>query len=165
MGKRIARNHAKIRPLGTARNRYGRVLTGAQLARTLRFKGTPDDPEFDFRPRKQDRAIVAAEEPEERKAVPIIWEIEDEDVAFANQFAVQHQPGEFVLTVGQLVPPLILGDEDDRREQLKRLSYVPVRVVGRFGLTRQRLTELIALLQENLENHDRQYGGGDPRAD
>jgi hypothetical protein len=96
-------------------------------------------------------------ENEETRRVPLIWE-EQEDVApiaFANQFIVQHQPHEFVLMVGQVVAPPLLGTDEDKRKQLEHISYVPIRTIGRFALTRRRMVELITVLQANLENHDR----------
>ena len=81
--------------------------------------------------------------------------LEDVPILFANQFVIQHEQNEFVLTVGQLQPPILLGSPDERKEQAKRLTYVPIRVVGRFGLTRQRLAELIEVLQSNLQTYDK----------
>jgi hypothetical protein len=63
-------------------------------------------------------------------------------ILFANQFLVQHQPDEFFLTIGQA----------------PALSPVPVHTIARVGLTRHRMTELIALLEEKLAEHDRQAG-------
>jgi hypothetical protein len=38
------------------------------------------------------------------------------------------------------------------------LSPVPVYTIARVGLTRRRVTELIALLESKLAEHDRQVG-------
>jgi len=80
--------------------------------------------------------------------------LEDVPILFANQFVIQHEKNEFVLTVGQLQPPILLGSPEERKEQAKKLTYVPIRVVARFGLTRQRLAELIEVLQSNLRKYD-----------
>ena len=80
--------------------------------------------------------------------------LEDVPILFANQFVIQHEKNEFVLTVGQLQPPILLGLPEERKEQAKKLTYVPIRVVARFGLTRQRLAELIEALQSNLRKYD-----------
>ncbi len=80
--------------------------------------------------------------------------LEDVPILFANQFVIQHEKNEFVLTVGQLQPPILLGSPDEQKEQAKKLTYVPIRVVGKFGLTRQRLAELIEVLQSNLRTYD-----------
>jgi hypothetical protein len=65
-------------------------------------------------------------------------------ILFANQFLVQHQPDEFFMTIGQA----------------PGLSPVPVYTIARVGLTRHRLVELIAVLEEKLAEHDRQTGHG-----
>jgi len=87
--------------------------------------------------------------------LPVVYVgAEDEPILLANQFAIQHQKNEFILTVGQLQPPILLGSPEERKEQAKKLTYVPIRVVARFGLTRQRLAELIEALQINLRKYD-----------
>ena len=80
--------------------------------------------------------------------------LEDVPILFANQFVIQHEKNEFILTVGQLQPPILLGAPEERKEQAKKLAYVPIKVVARFGLTRQRLAELIEALQSNLRKYD-----------
>ena len=80
--------------------------------------------------------------------------LEDVPILFANQFVIQHEKNEFILTVGQLQPPILLGSPEERKEQAKKLTYVPIRVVARFGLTRQRLVELVEALQNNLRKYD-----------
>lgn len=89
--------------------------------------------------------------------------IEDIPILFANQFLLQFQPGEFMLAIGQATPPAILGTPEEMAEQLAGYTYVPVRTIARVGITRQRLQELIAVLQANLDNHDRATQGLDPR--
>ncbi len=83
--------------------------------------------------------------------VPITYiGLDDMPVLFANNFVVQHEQTEFILTAGQLVPPVLLGTTEERLEQAKQLGYVGVRVVARLALTRDRVTELIQVLQDNL---------------
>lgn len=101
---------------------------------------------------------VAADEDgldEDAFAVPTLFiGADDATVQFANHFAIQHHEGEFVLTVSQLIPPLLLGTDEEKREQLRELSYVPIKVIGRFGFTRGRLQSLIEALQTNLARFD-----------
>ena len=88
--------------------------------------------------------------------LPLIWvEFDDVPILFANHFLVQHQPGEFVLTLGQVSGPPLVGTADEVRAQLVEIDHVPITTLARVGLTRQRLTELIALLQAELVEHDR----------
>ena len=88
-------------------------------------------------------------------AVPTLFiGADDETVQFANHFAIQHLEGEFVLTISQLSPPVLLGTDEEKREQVRALSYVPIKVIGRFGFTRGRLESLIEVLQTNLARFD-----------
>ncbi len=91
---------------------------------------------------------------EHKRQVPLVWEDVDQAIVFANQFLIQHQKGEFVMTVGQVIQPPVLGTIEEREEQISRINYVPVRILGRYGFSRQRLVELISVLQDNLEKHD-----------
>ncbi|MDP2951968.1 MAG: hypothetical protein Q8O76_01460 [Chloroflexota bacterium] len=97
---------------------------------------------------------------EEAIILPVVYVgTEDSPILFANNFVIQHTQKEFILTVGQIQPPILLGSPEIRREQAKRLSYVPVKVVTRLGFTRQRLVELIQVLQDNLQIYDSKQGG------
>ena len=93
---------------------------------------------------------------EEEIQVPIlIVGADDVPIVLANQFIIQHQQQEFIITFGQVAPPYLFGTDEERREQAKNLSYVPIKIVGRFGLTRDRMVELIGVLQENLATFDK----------
>ncbi len=72
------------------------------------------------------------------------------------RFLIQALEDEFIITVGQLAPPALIGEEAERIEQLNAIEFVPVKVVGRFGLTAQRMRELVKALNENLECYDSQ---------
>ena len=76
-------------------------------------------------------------------------------IVFANHFLVQHQPDEFVLTVGQVTGPPLVGTPDQIRGQARDGAEVPIHTLARVGVTRHRLTELIAVLQAALDEHDR----------
>jgi hypothetical protein len=92
--------------------------------------------------------------------IPLTWiEFDDVPILFANHFLVQHQPDEFVLTLGQVTGPPLVGTPEQVREQVGHIDHVPIATLARVGLTRQRLTELVALLQAELEDHDRAAGG------
>jgi hypothetical protein len=94
-----------------------------------------------------------------RVDIPIVWVgVEDTEILFANQFLVQFNQQEILLTIGQLTPPVILGPVEQQVQQAERLSYIPVKTVGRFGLTRDRLEELIGVLQTTARNFDARDG-------
>lgn len=99
---------------------------------------------------------------EDTLRVPLVYVGgEDMPVLLANNFVIQHEQNEFVLTIGQLIPPILLGSREERLEQAKRLSYVPVKIVAKIGLTRQRLVELISVLQTNLATYDEKQRRGE----
>lgn len=92
--------------------------------------------------------------------VPIVWvDVDQTPIQFANQFVSQFQQNEFILTIGQLAPPMILGSDEERTEQIQNLAFVTVRPLARFGLPVARVRELIHVLSDNLEAYERQSGG------
>lgn len=83
--------------------------------------------------------------------IPLVYAgLEDLPVVFANHFVLQRAGGTYVLIVGQLTPPLLLGDEDEQREQIRQIASVPIKPVGRYALSEPALRELVDLLQRNL---------------
>jgi hypothetical protein len=88
--------------------------------------------------------------PQQRRWV----ELEETPILLANAFLIQHEPHEFVFTLGQAAAPLV-GTPDLIVEPD---GPVPIHTLARFGLTRERAEELIALLRTTLEEHDRMVG-------
>ena len=95
--------------------------------------------------------------------ISIVWlGVEELPVFASNQAAIQHVgENEFVVTFGELTPPLLLGTVEQRREQLEQLSYVPVRPIVRLGLNRTHMQQLVDALADNLAKHDAEYRTGD----
>jgi hypothetical protein len=81
---------------------------------------------------------------------------EDVPILLANQFGIVYDPNgeESVLTVGQLSLPVLIGTDEDKQRQLEQLSYVAIKVVGRYSLTRPRVEALVQMLQQNLERSE-----------
>ena len=97
------------------------------------------------------------DEQNERRYVPLAWEnVENVPVFFSNQYVCQYNQDEFILTFGQMVPPMLLGDLEYRAEQLRRLEYVPVKPLTRVALTYSRLVELIQVLEINREQYEQE---------
>lgn len=85
----------------------------------------------------------------------VLWRGLDEmPLLFANQFVVQHERDELILTIGQFQPPILLGEPEDRLAQARQLGYLPVNVIARLAFTRERLGELTQALQAHLEKFD-----------
>ncbi len=103
------------------------------------------------------------------RQVPLTWvDVDDVPVFFANQFIIQHHQDEFILTIGQMVPPPLIGTIEEREDQLEQLDFVPVKPLARIAFTRARLLELVQALAGNGEIYDRtqqvrdeQMRGGD----
>lgn len=100
---------------------------------------------------------------EDRREVPLTWiGIEDVPILTINQMLGQAlTPQEFILTLGQVAPPVLLGTEEQRREQLQMITFAAVKPVARIGLTRQRVEELIRILTETLHTADKMGEGND----
>ncbi len=97
------------------------------------------------------------------RSVPIVWvEPEDSRIIFANQFLTQFFEEEFILTFGQLTPPVVLPRQSahERQAQIENIEFVQAKIIGRFGFTPQRMRELITILQENLARYEARQGGG-----
>jgi hypothetical protein len=103
---------------------------------------------------------------ESQLQLPIAWIGTDEaPIVACNQFLGQFSAeNELIVTFGHLAPPALLGSPEERLEQAKEISYVPIRVVARLGMNRLRVEELIRVLQEILANHDETFkrSGSDP---
>jgi hypothetical protein len=84
-------------------------------------------------------------------------EFDEQPIVFANQFLVQHEPNEFVVSLGQVVGPPVVGPPDQVRAY-HGAEPVPIHTLCRVGLTRLRVTELINVLQAALDDHDRTFG-------
>ena len=101
-----------------------------------------------------------AQENDGSVAVPLVWvDNQNAPILYANQFIIQHEHDEFLLTVGQMQPPIILGTPEERAEQIKMVSYVSVNMVARIAFNRIRLVALIEALQTNLRTHDERWAG------
>lgn len=97
----------------------------------------------------------------EGRSVPLLWTDRDEKpVMFANQILAQHVNEEFLISFGQVSPPAILGSDEERQDALARVEFVPVRTVARIGMPAQRMREFVAVMQQSLEQYERESGGG-----
>jgi hypothetical protein len=102
---------------------------------------------------------------ERGKAVKLLWlDLEAEEIVFANQLLVQHHGTEFILSFGQFTPPPLVGSDEDKRQMLESIDFLPIRPVARIGLTAQRMTEFVRVMQENLSNYEQARGTGDDDA-
>ena len=76
----------------------------------------------------------------------------DVPILLANQFLIQadEHGGGFILSVGQLAPPILMGSIEQRRAQAGEIEFVPIRIIGRYSLARERAQALAGLLTRAL---------------
>ena len=72
-------------------------------------------------------------------------------IEMASTFTGQVSPDGVILTIAQTTPPLVLGSSEEQRAQLKQVTSVKAKVLGRYCLTRERVQDLIRILQTNLK--------------
>ncbi|HEY8776550.1 MAG TPA: hypothetical protein VIM33_08755 [Gaiellaceae bacterium] len=103
---------------------------------------------------------MAEESPEEVFQLPGVWVgAEEVPVKAANQFIGQVVAAdEIVLTFGHFVPPALLGTVEQRMEQVKQLTFIPIQAIARLAMTRARLEEFRGVIDQTLENHDKMAG-------
>jgi hypothetical protein len=113
---------------------------------------------------ESDRNPTTSREPFELKAD---WSDADSvSTQPANQFAVtiggrsEHgTPDGIYLTVGHITPPVLIGDPEAQMAQIKELGGKrKVAVYGHYLMTRERLDELISVLQMVAKRYDEAYG-------
>lgn len=98
---------------------------------------------------------MGEEKPVESMSLPIVWVgLDEQPVYAANQFLVQLAGEEFLLGLGHVAPPALIGSDEEIKKSAERLEYVPVRPISRIGLNRQRVGELIDLLQRVAKGYD-----------
>ena len=96
--------------------------------------------------------------------VPLAWTgVDAFDVLTANQYLVTLDPANdtMYLMVGLVMPPPLMGTTEEIQNQLREQSYLPVRTLGRFALTRQSAGELANVLHESLSRYDQAKGRED----
>lgn len=91
----------------------------------------------------------------EPKGVPVKWTgIEEFPVYFCNSFLIQGAGNESYLTLGYANPKVFLTPPT--QEEVDAITFVEARPVVRIGLSRERLLELIGMLEIHLRNTDPQ---------
>lgn len=99
-----------------------------------------------------------AQQKEGRPIPIVVTGLQDVPILFSNQFYIQHHETEFIITFCQIQPPLLVGTPEEVTKQAEHLTSVPAGVVARIGLTSQRMTELVKILQENLNKYQKGRG-------
>lgn len=107
--------------------------------------------------------MAMSDDAPESVSVPLVWVgFNDETIKTASIFACQiYAENEIILTVGQVTPPMILGDAEQRAAQAQALPFAQVRTLAKFGLTVSRAEKLISVLQNTIRAHTDRIERGD----
>lgn len=76
-------------------------------------------------------------------------EVESAPVSWSNYFLIQYDHGEWVLTVAQVPPPIVIDEE--QLEKIGTLSSITVKPITRVVVSRAKLSALAELIQRQLE--------------
>ena len=88
-----------------------------------------------------------------KKALPIEWHFPDDVSArFANHLTSQYMDGTFILSFFEPILPVILIDDEQRKEAAEAISSIKVNCVARVAIPASRLPAFIKVLQDNLHN-------------
>ena len=88
-------------------------------------------------------------------------------VPFANQVVCQiasepsGAPGEILVSIGYASAPLITGPGQEQEEQMRSITHVPISLVARFAMSRDRAVELQGALAATIAAWDE--GARQPR--
>jgi len=96
-------------------------------------------------------------------ALRLLWiDLDEEPIYSSDQMVAQIDRDRVVVTFGSTSPPVIMGDTDEeRRQSAESIGYVPVRVISKVAMTRDRLEDTVRVLTEILGKIDG-TGGGAP---
>lgn len=100
--------------------------------------------------------------------IPLVWVgIEDVPIMFANALMCQfdNDLSTFIFSAGQVTPPPLSGTPAELAEQVSNLEFLQVKPIARLSLSRDRVRELVAVLEASLDQCDRasRLRPGDPR--
>jgi hypothetical protein len=113
-----------------------------------------------------DGIIRCVEGPEQPVQISVVWPgVEDAPVMRSNAMLSQigtgpSGPEEFVLTLGYIAPPVLLGTPEEQQASLAALGAVAAKTLCRISLSRARAQELVELLAGQIAVYDQQARGG-----
>lgn len=84
---------------------------------------------------------------------------EDVEGKYATHLQVQHSKDEFIINFFEARPPIITGTEEEKEEQLEKMSAVEANCVARIIVSPRRMQGFIDTLHENFEKFISQFEG------
>lgn len=90
-------------------------------------------------------------------AVKGLWvDLDETHVLATNQYIVQAQDGEFVLSLGHMTPPMppMAHGKYEIKDLVEQVDYVPVRTVFRTSMTIGNIRKLHNLLDRVVKDNE-----------
>lgn len=100
-----------------------------------------------------DQQIEVDNEDKESDSVFLPIELHTPDAIvsrYTNHMVVQHDGRDFFLSFYEVIPPLLVGDEDERKRQAKDLKSIKANCVARIIIPKERMPSFLATLAKNL---------------
>lgn len=95
---------------------------------------------------------MAEEEAQEGLSIPLTWNVPPGLVSrYATNFVVQHSDHEFAIYFFEALPPLLIGEPSEVKRQLQQIGSISANCVAKVIVAAERMPQLIALLQNNLQ--------------
>jgi hypothetical protein len=87
-------------------------------------------------------------------AIPIDWQFPEKlETKFANHLLVQFDQNEFYISFFEMIPPLLLGTDEEQKKILGSLKSIPAKCVSRIVVSKERMPSFIKALQTHAEKH------------
>jgi hypothetical protein len=99
-----------------------------------------------------------SKEPPQGVEVPIAWHYEGAPAVFANQMIVSADAHDVHLYFFEVAPPLLLGTDEEKKEQAEKLVAVNARCVIRVIINKERLADFAGALQATAAKIDELKG-------
>lgn len=90
----------------------------------------------------------------EKIRIPLEWHYPDDLITrYSNNMLVQHGENEFFLSFFEIRPPILVGSEEERRQQLANTESIRAECVARLTVSPDTLENFIEALQANLDRY------------
>ena len=105
-------------------------------------------------PKKQSPKQKGGVQEREVVKLPIEWYCPENVIGrFANHLIVVLDKHEYHISFFELPPPIILGDEETVKQQLKDMKSAKATCVARIIVSAERMPSFVKALQDNLNRH------------
>lgn len=92
-----------------------------------------------------------------RFTFPLEWEIPDQlTPRYATNVVVQHGEHEFLLSFFDIQKPILVGSQEDIKNQLSRIDKVIAKCVGQIYIAADEFPKIISVLQQQYDDYQKE---------